>query len=225
MNVDQGKSTIEGDFSSVKVFTFAAPNGTVGSATGGTYTSGYGQYVQNKYLLQRGVNDCSMLPGTETTTGNANNPWNTCCYIPPAAATSAPNYNGEVDSARSQKGWRVILVHGFVGGSDSAYQPVDLTTYENGVKYAKSFNDVWIDTMLNVGSYWRGQNAFLAATATTSGSSTTYKWTLPPAFPPGKFLRITVPGGTVSQNGTTLAWDSHGYYEISLDVGSVTVGP
>ena len=47
----------------------------------------------------------------------------------------------------------------------------------------------------------------------------------PANFPPGKYLRVTVTGGHVSQNGQQLAWDTHGYYEISLDEGSLTVGP
>jgi hypothetical protein len=91
--------------------------------------------------------------------------------------------------------------------------------------YAKSRTNLWIDTMENVGAYWRGQNAFDKATMTTSGSSTTYTWTLPANFPPGKYLRVTVTGGNVTQNGTSLTWDSHGYYEIALDVGALTVGP
>jgi hypothetical protein len=36
---------------------------------------------------------------------------------------------------------------------------------------------------------------------------------------------VTVPGGTVKQNGTALSWDPHGYYEIELDALSVTVSP
>jgi hypothetical protein len=209
-NVDQGQQTIQTDFPSVTVHTMAAPNGT----------TGYDQYAQNRYLLNRGVADGLMMPGNETQPS----PFNTYCYIPPmGAATSA--FNSEVDGARSGGGWRVILVHGFIGGSDGAYQPVDITQYANGVKYAKTFPDLWIDTMLNVGSYWRGENAFKQATMTTSGSSQTWKWTLPANFPPGKYLRVTVTGGTVTQGGTALVWDTHGYYEISLDAGSVTVGP
>jgi peptidoglycan/xylan/chitin deacetylase (PgdA/CDA1 family) len=209
-NVDQGQQTIETDFTGVKVHTMAAPNGT----------TGYDTFAQTRYLLNRGVADGLMMPGNET----APSPFNTYCYIPPmGAATSA--FNSEVDGARTGGGWRVILVHGFIGGTDSAYQPVDITQYENGVKYAKSLGDVWIDTMVQVGSYWRGQNAFNSAKKTTAGTSTTYTWTLPANFPPGKYLRVTVDGGTLTQNGTALAWDSHGYYEISLDLGSVTLGP
>lgn len=51
----------------------------------------------------------------------------------------------------------------------------------------------------------------------------TWTWTLPDHFPPGKYLRVTVPGGTLKQGGSELVWDGHGYYEIALDAGSVTL--
>ena len=35
----------------------------------------------------------------------------------------------------------------------------------------------------------------------------------------------TVDGGTPSQGGTPLAWDPHGYYEVALDAGSLTLSP
>jgi hypothetical protein len=41
-------------------------------------------------------------------------------------------------------------------------------------------------------------------------------------MPPGKVLRVTVDGGKLSQNGTQLSWDSHGYYEVALDAGNLT---
>ena len=59
----------------------------------------------------------------------------------------------------------------------------------------------------------------------TSGSDKVYSWTLPEHFPPGQYLRVTVTGGKVKQCGTELTWDDHGYYEIALDAGSVTISP
>ena len=43
-----------------------------------------------------------------------------------------------------------MLVHGFTGGSDSAYQPVAIGEFTASVNHAKSLGDVWIDTVLNV---------------------------------------------------------------------------
>jgi hypothetical protein len=62
-------------------------------------------------------------------------------------------------------------------------------------------------------------------TPTTSGSDTTWTWTLPAHFPPGRYLRVKVDGGTLKQGGGALTWDDHGYYEIALDAGSVTLSP
>jgi hypothetical protein len=36
---------------------------------------------------------------------------------------------------------------------------------------------------------------------------------------------VTVDGGTLSQGGMPLAWDSHGYYPVALDAGMLTWTP
>jgi hypothetical protein len=83
---------------------------------------------------------------------------------------------------------------------------------------------MWIGRVVDVGAYWLGQKAF--SSATTSGTtSKTWTWTKPSNFPPGKYLRVTVAGGTLTQSGQALAWNDHGFYEIALDAGSVTLGP
>ena len=207
-DVDQCDSTIKSALGAT-AYTFAEPNGTAGWETP----------AMMHHFTSRGVADGLMMPGDETSTP----PSNLHCYIPPMAAPTS-DFNTEIDGAVSGGGWRVILVHGFIGGTDGAYQPVNIGDYTAGVTYAKSKPTLWIDTMVNVGAYWRGQNAFNKATKTTSGTSTTYTWTLPANFPPGKYLRVTVTGGNITQGGTTLQWDPHGYYEISLDAGSLTLG-
>ena len=58
-----------------------------------------------------------------------------------------------------------------------------------------------------------------------SGDTTTWTWSLPAHFPPGQTLRVTVDGGTLSQDGEPLTWDGHGYYEIALDAGMLTHEP
>jgi hypothetical protein len=208
-DVDQCDSTINSNLN-VTAYTFAEPNGT----------AGWEAPAMMHHFLSRGVSNGLMMPGDETSTP----PNNLHCFIPNTSAPTS-DFNAQIDGARSGGGWRVILVHGFTGGTDGAYQPVDIGQYTAGVKYAETFPDLWIDTMVMVGAYWRGQNAFKAATMTPSGSNTTYTWTLPPNFPPGKYLRMTVTGGTLSQNGTNLEWDANGYYEVPLDPGTLTLGP
>ena len=80
--------------------------------------------------------------------------------------------------------------------------------------------------MVNVGAYWRGQKTLSGVTpAAAPGGGQTWTWTKPDNFPEGKVLRVTVDGGTLSQGGTPVIWDPHGYYEISLDAGSLTLSP
>jgi peptidoglycan/xylan/chitin deacetylase (PgdA/CDA1 family) len=208
-DVTQCDSTIKSSLG-VTPYTMANPNGT----------TTYSQWAQQLYFLDRGVSDGLMMPGKESPV----DPFNTYCYIP-ATGAAASAFNGEVDSAVSQGGWRVVLVHGFTGGNDGAYQPVDIAQFTSAVTYAKGKAGLWIDSYMNVGAYWRGQNAFQKVTPTTSGSNQTWTWTLPAHFPPGKCLRVTVDGGTLTQNGSTLGWDSHGYYEVKLDAGSLTLSP
>ncbi len=105
------------------------------------------------------------------------------------------------------------------------YAPIDVSVVTGSVGHGQGLGDVWIDTMVNVGAYWRAQKVVAAVTPTPSGSSQTWTWTLPANFPPGKFLRVTVDGGKPSQNGVALDWDSHGYYEVALDAGSLTLSP
>lgn len=151
----------------------------------------------------------------------------TRAYIAPTGSAACA-YDGEIDAAQSAGGWRIVLVHGFTGGTDGAFQPVSITEFTASVGHAKSLGNLWIDTMINIGAYWRAQKVIAAVVPTlsgTSGTSKTWTWTLPAHYPPGKYLRVSVPGGTVTQRGQTIAWNDHGYYEIALDAGAVTVGP
>ena len=118
-----------------------------------------------------------------------------------------------------------MLVHGFTGGTDGAYQPVSIDEFVSGVNHAKSFGDLWLDTVQSVGAYWRGQKLVSSASPASSGDAQTWSWTLPANFPPDTCLRVQVEGGTLTQEGQVVAWDDHGYYEIALDAGSVTLTP
>ena len=59
-----------------------------------------------------------------------------------------------------------------------------------------------------------------AATPSTSGGATTWRWTVPANFPARHKLRVVVDGGTLMKDRTPLSWDKHGYYEVSLDAQS-----
>ena len=188
-------------------WSLAAPNG---AAVYSTLTKG-------KFFINRGVGNGLIGPGDNS------DPFTLPTYIPPTGASTAA-FNTQVDSARSEGKWRTMCIHGFTGDG-AAYQPVPVDQFIESVKHAKSTGDMWLDTITNVGAYWLGEKAFGSATTMTSGSDKTWTWKLPDQFPTGHYLRVTVDGGTLKQAGTALNWDAHGYYEIALDAGSVTLSP
>jgi peptidoglycan/xylan/chitin deacetylase (PgdA/CDA1 family) len=206
--VDGATQWLEDRFG-IKVWTMAAPYGE----------SSYTKLAETRFLINRGVNNTLIRPN------DGNNPFSLPCYLPPKNGTAAVDMNPQIDQAESGGGWRVVLVHGFTGGSDGAYNPVSIDEFVANVEHAKSLGDVWIDSMVNVAAYWRGQKMFTSVTPTTSGSDTTWTWILPDHFPPGRCLRVTVDGGTLKQGDQQVAWDSHGYYEVALDKGTLTLSP
>jgi hypothetical protein len=201
-DIDTCSSYIQSTYGT-KPLTFAIPYGN---------TASYSSYMSSRFLLARGVNG-----GTISATSG--DPYNLNCNIPSqgASASTMANYFSQ---ARSAGGWCILLVHGFTGDS-SAYQPVDVSQYISCINTVKGYGNMWLDTLLNVGAYWRAQQ--MSITSSQSGSDIIYRWTLPANFPSGKYLRITLTGGTPKQNGQVINWDSHGYYEIALDAGSLTV--
>ncbi|WP_437291101.1 polysaccharide deacetylase family protein [Sorangium sp. So ce406] len=206
-DTDAATKFIEDKFG-IKVWTMAAPNGSA------VYTG----IARTRFLINRGVSNALIGPNDST------DPFTLPCYIPPTGASTAA-FDEQVTSARTGKKWRTVLVHGFTGGSDGAYQPVGLQAFVDHVKHAKDLGDMWLDSVVNIGAYWRGQKAVTSGTSMQSGGETTYSWQLPDHFPPGKYVRVTVTGGTLKQNGVALPWNPHGFYEVALDPESVTLAP
>jgi peptidoglycan/xylan/chitin deacetylase (PgdA/CDA1 family) len=192
----------------VTPLTMAAPYGD----------NSYVNLAQSRFLINRGVAGGSIAPN-----GSANQ-YNLPCYIP-ATGAQASAMTSTISSARSAGNWQIVTLHGFTGGSDGAYQPIAIGEFTSHVKAVKGFGDMWIDSVINIGAYWSAQKLFASLSPTNSGSDIVYKWTLPAHFPGGKYLRVTVNGGTLKQNNQALKWDRHGYYEIALDAGSLTISP
>ena len=131
-------------------------------------------------------------------------------YLPPTGADTA-NLSGQISAGK----WRIYVIHGF-DSQNGTYQPVPIASTTGAMSKAVS-DGYWVEGMTNVGAYWQGQK-LIPASATTSAT-----WTLPANFPPNMCVRVTTSGGTVTQKGNAIAWDPHGYYQISLDAGEVTV--
>jgi hypothetical protein len=190
------------------VWTFAHPFGD----------NGYKPYMPDRFILARGVGS-----GVITASGSTD-PFN-LPVIAAGGGEAASVFNGRIDTARAQSGWIIFLFHSILPTSNNWYAGVDIASVTGSMAYAKAFGDVWLDSVVNIGAYWLGQRAFLAKTPVATADSTTWTWSLPACFPPGRTLRVTVDGGKLSQGGPPLAWNGHGYYEVALDAGTLTWTP
>jgi peptidoglycan/xylan/chitin deacetylase (PgdA/CDA1 family) len=194
-------------------------------AQGGCWTAaspfgdtGYDSAASSRFLVNRGV------PGGTIAAKDSTDPFNLPIYLAQMNDT-ATVFNAKIDAAHSAGRWLVVLIHTINPTSDTWYNPVDVGEITSSMGYGKSLGDVWTDSVVHVAAYWIGQKLLSAATPVASGDAQTWTWTLPAHFPPGRYLRVTVTGGTLTQNGAPLAWDDHGYYEVALDAGSLTLSP
>ena len=180
--------------------------------------TGYEPAAEQRYFLARGVNGGTIAPSDST------NPFELPCFAAQGGEVEAA-FDAPIDSTHAEGHWLVFLFHSILPTSSNWYAGVDVGAITGSIGHAKSLGDMWIDSVVHVGAYWAGQKVVEGAEVETSGASTTYTWTLPDHFPPGRFVRVTVDGGTLSQGGTSLDWNGHGFYEVALDVGSLTLGP
>ena len=182
--------------------------------------TGYEPAAQERFFLARGVSGGMVAAGDNT------DPFNLPCIAAVAAGGEpAATFSADVDVADSSGKWLIFLFHSIMPTDQAWYAPTDIGSITGSMDHAKSLADVWLDSLVNVGAYWLGQKLVAAATPTSSAGATTWSWTLPAHFPTGRYLRVTVDGGTLTQAGGALAWDAHGYYEVSLDAGSFTLAP
>lgn len=134
-------------------------------------------------------------------------------------------FDGLIDTSRTTDTWVIFLFHTIFPTTNNWFGPVDIGAITGSMQHARSLRDVWIDTMLEVGAYWRAQKMFSALTPITIGPVTIWTWRLPDHFPRGKFLRVQVDGGTLHQLRGPLIWNRHGFYEVSLDAGVLILTP
>ena len=126
-NVPGARVFLDGAYVGVTPYTMAAPNGA----------SVYTGLANGLFMTNRGVSDAIVMPNDNT------DRFTLPCYIPPMGAPES-DFDSEVNSAQSAGGWRIILVHGFIGSSndDSEYQPVNLSDYTAGIQHAKSLGNM-----------------------------------------------------------------------------------
>jgi hypothetical protein len=206
--LDQCTAYIPQHFGQSDVWTGASPFGD----------TGYDTDASSRFFVYRGVGGGTIAPNDNT------NPFDLPCHLAASGETEA-TFNSVTKSAVTAGDWLIILIHTIQPTTDVWYNPVDITDVTGTMGTTKRLGDVWIDTVANIGAYWLGQKTLSAVTPTKSGSDMTWTWTLPAHFPTGKYLRVTVGGGILTQDGAALPWVTHGYYEVALDAGSLTWSP
>jgi len=204
--LDNDTNFITSHYPQKAVWTGASPYGD----------TGYDSPAASRFLVYRGVAGGSIKPNDNT------NPFNLPCHLAAQGETAA-QFNAVTDAARSAGAWQIYLIHTISPTSNVWFNPVAVTDVTGAMTHAKTVGDTWVDSVVNVAAYWRGLKALATANRSTSGTSTTWSWTLPAHFPSGKFLRVTVPSGTLSQKGVAIAKNSKGFFSISLDAGSLTL--
>jgi peptidoglycan/xylan/chitin deacetylase (PgdA/CDA1 family) len=194
------------------VWTMASPFGD----------SQWDSFAKDRFFLHRDVFQGMVAPN------DATDPLHLPCFMAGAPQDGGidamqSTFEKLIDSARSNDTWLIFLFHTITPTLNNWYGPVDIGAITGSMDHAKAPGDIWIDTMVNVGAYWRAQKMFSALSPVTAHGVTTWTWTLPAHFPPGKVLRVKVDGGTLRQRGFRLVWDHHGFYEVALDAGELTL--
>jgi hypothetical protein len=203
--LDACSSYISSHYPQSGVFTSASPFGD----------TGYDGAAAARFFINRGV------AGGSIGANDATDPFNLPIHLAASGETAA-SFNAVTDGNRSAGKWLIFLIHSITPTTATWFNPVAISDVTGSMSHAKSLSDVWTGTVSNIGAYWRAQK--LLTTAFAAGGST-FTWTLPAHFPAGKFVRVKVDGGTLSQQGRTLTWSDHGYYEVSLDAKSLTLSP
>lgn len=201
---DQCTAFIKQNYGVGDVWTTAFPYGDMG----------FESVAKTRFFLNRGVQGGQIAPND-----------NSDAYDLPiygaSAGEKAGRFDSFIDSSHASGKWLIFMFHSL--GGDGGYAPVDVADVLTSIHYGQSMGDVWLDSMVNVGAYWAGQKAVSEAKSKRDGKDTILTWTLPPHFPPGRTVRVTVTGGTLKQRGNALKWNGAGYYEVALDAGSLTI--
>jgi peptidoglycan/xylan/chitin deacetylase (PgdA/CDA1 family) len=191
-----------------EVWSMASPYGDMG----------WSRYARAFYLFNRGVGLGKIAPRDRS------DPLNLPVYMAKGGEREQ-DLDRRIDAARAEGKWLVFLFHSLLPTSQAWYAPVEIGSVTGSIRHARASGEVWIDALYKIAAYWLGQKIFEENEALASGKDLVWTWKLPEHFPSGSYLRVVAGGGTLSQGGKTLAPDPRGFYELSLDSGSLTLSP
>jgi hypothetical protein len=177
--------------------------------------TGYNLAARTHFFLNRGVSNGQVAAD------DGSRPYHLPAHAP-KQGDKAAKLNLVVDAAANRGYWQIFELHSLK--ANSGYAPVDIKELVENISYTKLRGDVWIDSMVNVGAYWMGQDALENAIETRTGNQTILKWILPSHFPSGRYVRV-ISKGILEQNGQLIPRSESGYYEIALDPGALTISP
>jgi peptidoglycan/xylan/chitin deacetylase (PgdA/CDA1 family) len=151
--------------------------------------------------------------------------------------TDQASFEKIVNDARGRGGWTTLLFHDVTPDPDPGWDPssysccaVRADAIAGALEHLKGWGDVWGDSVVNVAAYTIAQHLFSTLEPVEGAEGArTWTWTLPENYPPGKYLRVSVSGGTLTQAidgaAVTLPWNPRGFYEVALDAGNLTLTP
>ncbi len=199
---------------SIQSITFAYPNCVVGGDNG----------VSSENFIGRGCGTTTYAWGTQPS--DWMNIQGLIITSSPNTVTSAavPLLNG----AKTSNGWVITIIHDVVNPPPNQYSltPADnLTVLKAGVS-----NNLWIDTYMHVGAYYRAHFTMDTAKAATVTGGWSLAWTSPhPKMPKSVPLRVKLASATfgtsftVLQGGTVIPPQNDSSYIIDFMKLSLSV--
>jgi peptidoglycan/xylan/chitin deacetylase (PgdA/CDA1 family) len=177
---------------------------------------GWNSHAGRFYAFNRGVQEGRIAPGDDS------DPLDLPVFMA-AGGESEDDLWSRIEAARAEGSWLIFVFHTLAPTKENWYAPVDIGAVTGSLRRAVDSGDVWIDALYKIAAYWLGQKLLAAAKPEVFGEGMRWTWKLPEHFPAGCCLRAAASEGTLSQDGRPLARDSRGFYEISLDSGSLTL--
>lgn len=175
--------------------------------------TGWVDVLGDDFLLARSVYSGSISPLDDT------DPLQLPIF-PVTSNHTQQDFIDALDQNADDKTWVIFMYHSVLPG-DNWFAGVSIDSIVGSLEHAKAGGRLWLDTVQNVGTYWLAQKLLAETTATGTDTAKTWKWTLPKNYPAGKYLRVKVDSGVLSQAGQDLTWNPHGFYEVALDAGQL----